>query len=108
MDMNERLKAMHEAGVGVTLGPDLKPSKEWKIAASAGTDPQQFIASWGDCTLTYEQAKIVEHRANAYPQLIDHIKTVLSYLALINTRNRSEEVHYDRLHRLLRDLGEVE
>lgn len=53
-----------------------------------------------------QNATYIAHTANAYPQLVDRLQCTLRWLATLETRNRSEDVHYARIDDLLRKLGE--
>ena len=53
----------------------LKTFRNWTVAASADTPfPTQFVHYAGEASLTYDQAKYVEHAANAYPKLVEALR----------------------------------
>jgi hypothetical protein len=87
-------------------------TKEWKIAPVYGTR-QMFIATttrsnatWPG--LTEEQAKMAEHRANAYPKLVEALRELMLRCdGEEGVRADGSNVQTMRASALLAELGEV-
>ena len=82
--------------------------RDWTIAVSADTNPQQYVAFRADAKLTHDQAQYVAHAANAYPKMVEALRRIHQQrVGLTQEANPLAASFCDQAGALLRSLGEV-